>query len=117
MENVASAQVDRTTGIKRRASSSPVHSSPVKKSWRGDIATKALGEAYTLSIDESNPMEIPDSQEDGEGADWGMGYVALKEGDEPSQGRVHQLAQQSHPTPRQGRFPAFLGCERRNADA
>ena len=59
--NVASAQVDRTTGIKRRASSSPVHSSAVKKSWRRGVATTALGEAYTLSIGESNPMEIPDS--------------------------------------------------------
>jgi len=41
----------------------------VKKSWRGDVATKAVGEASTLSIDESNPMDIPDSQEDAEGAE------------------------------------------------
>ena len=69
IENTASIQVDCTTGIKRRASSSPFHLSRVKKSWRGDVAIKALGEAYTLSIDESNPMEIPDSQEDAEGVD------------------------------------------------
>ncbi|KAK5936544.1 hypothetical protein PMZ80_011231 [Knufia obscura] len=67
-ENAPSAQVDRTTGIKRRASFSPVHSSTIKECRRVDVTTKALGEAYTKSIDESNPMEVPDSQEDAEAA-------------------------------------------------
>jgi len=41
-----------------------------------------------------------------------MGYIILKKGNEPSQGRVHQIAQQSHPVPKQGCFPAFLGLGR-----
>ena len=61
IENAASVQVDRVIGIKRRASFLPVYLSRIKKSRRGDVVIKAVSEVYTLSINESNPIEILDS--------------------------------------------------------